>query len=73
MDSVQVLRDALAALIDGDTPVVVAGQGRVTAVTRAALADGRWAVVLYVDDLFGALEPVPLSQAPLPLLEGAQP
>lgn len=73
MNSVEVLRAALATFVDGDIPIVVAGQGRVTAVTRAALSDGRWAVVLYVDDPFGALEPVPLSQAPLPLLEGAIP
>lgn len=40
---------ANALLLRPDVPVVVIGYGHAVAVTHAALADGRRAVVLYVE------------------------
>lgn len=59
---------ALCASLRPDTPVVVAGQGRVVLVTRAALDTGApSALVLYVEDAAPADAAVdPAVEPPLP-------
>ena len=65
---------ALGASLRPDTPVVVAGQGRVVLVTRAALDTGApRALVLYGEDDAPAAAVVdPAVEPPLPFDETAE-